>query len=270
MKITFENIEKLFPNVDVQRAVKIYESKFEIIYLPQHKLYIHLIKINKSLIDLPIDFFQEMSIGFLNKGLNLVHLFEDQLLNNQKSIKDRFASLLISNQRIFARSCKIERVQKNIYDDFIDQNHLMDTANSRFKYGIFLKGELMGVMGISAGRWMTKEGEKRKSFEIIRFATRSNFTIVGGFTKFLKHIKNELEVDEFMTYLDLDWAISGVYQKNNFIFKSFSNPLKFYIHKKTLMRYTEKQIQSTSDYNESDYISTYNSGNMKLICKYEQ
>ncbi|MFN5706170.1 MAG: hypothetical protein ACK45U_09995 [bacterium] len=269
MKISFENIEKLFPNAKVQRDVKIIESKFEIIYLPDFNIYIHLVKINKMLTELPNDYFQKMSIILLLKGYNIIHLFEDQLLHNQKSIKDRFASLLNSNQRIFARSCKIERIQKDIYDDFIEQNHLMDTANTRFKYGIYYKGELMGVMGISAGRWMTKEGEKRKSFEIIRFATKSNFTIVGGFTKFLKHIKNELEVDEFMTYLDLDWAISGVYQKNNFIFKSFSNPLKFFIHKKTLKRFTEKQILSISDFNDSNYISTYNSGNMKLICKYE-
>ncbi len=269
MKIDFENIEKLFPNAVIQRDVKIIESKFEIIYLPDFKIYVHLIEINNFLSELNQDYFQKMSIILLNKGFNIIHLFEDQLLHNQKSIKDRFLSLLNSNQRIFARSCKIERIQKDIYDDFIEQNHLMDTANTRFKYGIYYKGELMGVMGISAGRWMTKEGEKRKSFEIIRFATRSNFTIVGGFTKFLKHIKNELEVDEFMTYLDLDWAISGVYQKNNFIFKSFSTPLKFYIHKKTLKRYTEKQIQSLSNYNESEYISTYNSGNMKLICRYE-
>lgn len=269
MKIGFENIEKLFPNVIVERAVNTKDSKFEIIYLPEFKIYIHLVKINKSLSELPADCFQKMSVKYLNNGDNLIHLFEDQLLNNQKLITDRFASLLNTNQRIFARSCKIERIHKDIYDVFIDQNHLMDTANSRFKYGIFHKAELMGVMGISAGRWMTKEGEKRKSFEIIRFATKSNFTIVGGFTKFLKHIKNELEVDEFMTYLDLDWAISGVYQKNNFIFKSFSNPLKFYVHKKTLKRFNEKQIQLISDFNESEYISTYNSGNMKLICRYE-
>lgn len=269
MKIGFENIEKLFPNAIVQRDVKIIESKFEIIYLPDFNIYIHLIKINSLLDTLPSDYFQKMSIDLLLKGYNIIHLFEDQLKHNQKLIKDRFASLLNNNQRIFARSCKIERIQKDIYDAFIDQNHLMDTANSRFKYGIYYKGELMGVMGISAGRWMTKEGEKRKSFEIIRFATKSNFTIVGGFTKFLKHIKNEIEVDEFMTYLDLDWAISGVYQKNNFIFKSYSNPMRFFIHKKSLKRYSEKHLLMISDFIESDYISTYNSGNMKLICKYE-
>ncbi len=268
MKITFENIEKLFPNVDIQRAVEIYDSHFEIIYLVQHKLYIHLVEI--SSVEYPVDFFQNMSIFFLNKGMNLIHLFEDQLLNNQKLIKDRFASLLNHNETVFARSCKIERIQKDVYDEFIIQNHLMDAANSRFKYGIFLKAELMGVMGISAGRWMTQEGEKRKSFEIIRFATKSNYTIVGGFTKFLKHIKNELEVDEFMTYLDLDWAIHGVYQKNHFVFKSYTKPMKFYIHKKSFNRYNEKQILEITDYKESDYFSIYNSGNMKLVYKYEQ
>ncbi len=267
MKITFENIEKLFPKVDVQRAVNNYDSNFEIIYLAQHKLYIHLVEVSKA--KLPSVFFQNMSIYFLNKGLNLIHLFEDQLLNNQKLIKDRFASLLNNNKTVFARSCKIERIQKDVFDDFIIQNHLMDAANSRFKYGIFLKGDLMGVMGISAGRWMTKEGEKRKSFEIIRFATKSNFTIVGGFTKFLKHIKNELDVDEFMTYLDLDWAIHGVYQKNNFEFKSYTKSMKFFIHKKSLTRYNEKQILEYADFKDSDYYTIYNSGNMKLVCKYE-
>lgn len=269
MKIGFENIEKLFPNTIVQRNAQNQESEFELIYLPEYKLYIHLIRVDKKLNQLASDYFQKISISYLNKGLNIIHLFEDQLFHNQKSLKDRFSSLLKSNQRVFARSCKIERITKDIYDVFIEQNHLMDIANSRFKYGINFKGELMGVMGISAGRWMTKEGERRKSFEIIRFATKSGFTIVGGFTKFLKHIKQELEVDEFMTYQDLDWAISGVYQKNNFIFKSITTPLKFYVHQKTLKRYTEKQSTLITDFNKSEYISTYNSGNMKLICRYE-
>lgn len=270
MKITFENIDELFPNTIIQRSVNIHESKFEILYLPEFKLYIHLVKVNASLNELANDYFQKLSVSFLKRDLNIIHLFEDQLLNNQKSIKDRFASLLNTNQRIFARSCKIERIQKNIYDEFIDQYHLMDRVNSRFKYGIYFKGELMGVMGISAGRWMTLEGERRKSFEIIRFATKSGFTIVGGFTKLLKYIKQELRVDEFMTYQDLDWAITGVYQKNHFDFKSYTAPLKFYIHKKSLKRFTEKQVLSISDFNALEYVSTYNSGNMKLICKYER
>lgn len=269
MKIKFENIEDLFPNTIVNRNQKLYDTVFELIYLPDHNLYIHLVKISTALQKLEADFFQKMSISFLNKGLDLVHLFEDQLKNNLELIKHRFSSLLDNNKRVHARACKIERIEKNTYDSFVEENHLMDTANSRFKYGIFLKSELMGVMGISAGRWMTQEGHKRKSFEIIRFATKLNFTIVGGFTKFLKHIKVELNVDEYMSYQDLDWAIHSVYYKNDFKLKKYTQPLKFYIHKKTLKRYSEKQVQASSDFNTSEYIITFNSGNIKFIRQYD-
>lgn len=269
MKIKFENIEDLFPNTIVQRNLKLYDTAFELIYLPDHKLYIHLVKISIALQKLESDFFQKMSIYFLNKGLNLIHLFEDQLKNNLELIKYRFSSLLDNNKRIHARACKIERIDKKVYDLFVAENHLMDTANSRYKYGIFLKSELMGVMGISAGRWMTQEGHRRKSFEIIRFATKLNFTIVGGFTKFLKHIKNELNLDEYMSYQDLDWAIHSVYHKNDFKLKEYTKPLKYFIHKKTWKRYSEKQVQALNDFNTSEYIITFNSGNIKFIRQYD-
>lgn len=269
MEIKFENIEDLFPNTMVSRHQKLYDTDFELVYLPDHNLYIHLVKISTALQKLKTDFFQKMSISFLNKGLNLIHLFEDQLKNNLELIKYRFSSLLDNNKRIHARSCKIERIEKKTYDLFIQENHLMDSANSRFKYGIFLKSELMGVMGISAGRWMTLEGQKRKSFEIIRFATKLNFTIVGGFTKFLKHIKDELNVDEYMSYQDLDWAIHSVYHKNDFKLKEYTKPLKFFIHKKTLNRYSEKQVQALNGFNTSEFIITYNSGNIKFIRQYD-
>lgn len=269
MKIKFENIEDLFLNTIVQRNYQLYDTPFELIYLPDFKLYVHLVKISARVQEMDAYFFQNMSIYFLSKGFNLVHLFEDQLKNNIELIKHRFSSLLANNKKIHARSCKIERIDKTVYDLFIDENHLMDSANARFKFGIFFKSELMGVMGISAGRWMTQESKRRKSFEIIRFATKSGYTVVGGFTKFLKHIKNELNVDEFMSYQDLDWAVHSVYHKNQFKLKEYSKPLKFYIHKKTLKRYSEKQVNELNDFNTSEYIYTFNSGNIKFIRDYD-
>ena len=199
---------------------------FKIYYLSAHKLYLHYITIDDGIEKLPVLYFQKMSLQYMKHNKNLIHLWEDQLLYNLQSIQDRFQSLIQNNDTIYARSCRIQRIDKNLYDVFIDQHHLMNSAKSKFKYGMYFQNELLSVMGVSAGRWMTKEGHKRKSFEIIRFATKANFTVVGGFTKFLKHIAEELGVDEWMTYQDLDWAIKGIYiRKIILIIKIYHSPM---------------------------------------------
>ncbi len=222
-----------------------YTSVFDFYYSPKHKLYIHLVESDKRLTALPINFFQEISLHCYHQKIKLIQLREEQWLEKQDFIKHRLHSIFEQNKKFHARQCKTKRIEKKEYDDFLNQNHLLLTASTRFKYGLYKGEELLAVMGISAGRWMTKEGELRKSFEIIRFATKTNCTVVGGFSKLLMHIEQELQVQEWMTYYDLDWVQSNVYKRLGFELKQITKP----------------QHQLISD---SEKI-TYTSGNLKFI-----
>lgn len=258
-------LSKILPNSKIINSDIKINSEFDLYYLPEKKIYIHFINIDSRLSQLPVLFFQKHSIDFMKNGRNIVHLWEDKCIHQSQQIKDRFNSLLEINDRVYARNCKVQRIDKIQFDSFIDQHHLMNTAKVKFKYGLYNQHELMSVMGISAGRWMTKEGAKRKSFEIIRYATKANYTIVGGFTKFLKYIEDDLAVDEWMSYMDLDWAINGIYQKNNFNFKNYSQVQTSYIHKISLKRYSELEYINLNLNLSDEFYKVYNAGSMKLI-----
>ncbi len=222
-----------------------YLSIFKFLYSPKYKLYLHLVSTYKYA-DVPSkEYFQEISLHCYHQHIKLIHLREVQWNTKQDFIKHRLLSIFEENKKVHARVCKIKRIDKSAYDDFLNENHLLQTASTRFKYGLFKDENLLAVMGISAGRWMTKDNDLRKSFEIIRFASKTHTTIVGGFSKMLKYIEAELEVDEWMTYYDLDWVHSNVYARLGFALKQVMKP--------------QEIEKGNSD------IKVYNAGNLKFV-----
>lgn len=220
-------------------------SIFKYLYSPKYKLYLHLV--NTSMYaDVPSkDYFQEISLHCYHQHIKLIHLREIQWLTKQDFIKHRLLSIFEENKKVHGRACKIKRIDKNTYDEFLNENHLLQTASTRFKYGLYKDENLLAVMGISAGRWMTKDNDLRKSFEIIRFASKTHITIVGGFSKMLKYIEEELEVEEWMTYYDLDWVQTNVYARMGFVLKQVMKP---------------QEIE-----NDNSEIKIYNAGNLKFV-----
>jgi hypothetical protein len=218
-----------------------YKSMFNYVYSPKHELYIHIIENDKRREELKTDYFQEISLHCYHKKIRLIQLREESWNEKNEFVKHRLISIFEENKKVHARQCKIRRIEKLEYDTFLNENHLLQTASSRYKYGLYKAEELLAVMGISAGRWMTQENDLRKSFEIIRFATKTNFTVVGGFSKMLRYIEEELAVEEWMSYYDLDWVVSNVYLRMGFELKEITKP---------------KRMESTT---------IYNAGNLKLI-----
>jgi hypothetical protein len=240
-------------------------SLFPLWYVPQLKLYLHFIFSDKRLEALPEKALQHMSLHFFQHKKSIIQLWEDQFVSHEHQIFDRLISLTEGNTTVHARQCKIERITQDVYEEFLIRSHLMRHAKSRFKYGLYKNAELIAVLGISAGRWMTKEGNRRKSFEIIRFASKPLMTVVGGFTKLLKHAERELEVDEWMTYMDLDWAMQGIYQRFEFQTKGVRAPHAIFIHKENMTRCSVVEESELSD-----YFYTQNAGSLKLIKELEK
>lgn len=218
-------------------------SPFDFYFSPKHKLYIHLVELDERLAKIKPEFFQEISLYCFENNIKLIHLREEQWMEKPEFLKHRFYTVFESNAKIHARQCKIRRIDKFEYDEFLNQHHLLQTAKTKFKYGLFKKEELFAVMGVSGGRWMTKEDDLRRSFEIIRFATKTNTTVVGGFSKLLRYIEEDIEVQEWMSYFDLDWIVSNVYAKMGFQIKEIQKPKKVNI----------------------ENLYTFTSGNLKLI-----
>lgn len=169
------------------------------------------------------------------KGIKLIHIFEDEWLNNQELMKNKIANLLgvNNNNKVYARKCYVKEIEDNqIKNNFLNENHIQGKDNSKFSYGLYTKenNNLVAILTLCKPR--VNMGMKSKEdglYELSRYATNCN--VIGGMGKILKYIKlNNQDVNKIYTYADLRFTDKedNVYLKNGFKFVSQSRPNYWY------------------------------------------
>lgn len=249
-------------------------SIFDIYFLPQHKLYLHLISLQKfQESNLDIHYFQNLSEQQNAQGNRVIHLWED-VWNVQKDlVQSRLLSMMGIFKRLNARHCFIERIDKPTSDKFLQENHLQGSVKAKYKYGLFLKPQyvekylannsatkqLIAVSTFSAGRLM-KEGNRagQQSYELIRFASLRGYAVMGGIDKLLKAFTAEHNPDDIMSYADRDWSDGRSYETLGFERIETTEPQFFMIDTKNFRRYSTKE-------NIENLIKVFNSGSIKFI-----
>ena len=262
------------------------QSVFELIFLPQSTLYLHLIDLQTfQQNQLPIAYFQGISDEINAQNQRVIHLWEDVYLSKPELVKSRILAILGTFTRLHARHCFIERIDKPTADIFLEINHLQGSVKAKFKYGLFLKpqyverfmnmvvyGErdndipkiiaplLIALATFSGGRTM-KEGERadKRSYELIRFASLKGYVVVGGMDKLMKAFLEEHQPDDIMSYADRDWSDGRSYFKLGFTKIEHSLPQTFYVNLSTLKRISTKYLI------DDKHLEIFNAGSMKFI-----
>lgn len=227
-------------------------SDFEILYLPDFQLYLHLIDFQFFQDNqLPITYFQDLSEKINAQNQRIIHLWEDVWTDKKDLIQSRFLAMIGKFSRLNARHCFIERIDKPTADKFLNENHLQGSVKAKFKYGLFLKtqyvekfldkqgveNELIAVATFSGGRTF-KEGDRKgfRSYELIRFASLKGFVVVGGMDKLLKAFIAEHSPDDIMSYADRDWSDGRSYLKLGFDKVGLLSPQCFIIDENSNLR----------------------------------
>lgn len=265
------------------------QSIFELIFFPQHQLYLHFIDLSTFQEKvIPVNYFQDLSDKFNTQNQRIIHLWEDVYVAKPELVESRILAILGKFTRLHARHCIIERIDKPTADNFLEINHLQGSVKAKFKYGLLLKAQyterfignivcetkdnnlvrttepkLIGVATFSGGRTM-KVGERKgtRSFELIRFASLQGYVVVGGMDKLLKAFTNEHEPDDIMSYIDRDWSDGRSYDKLGFEKIENSLPQTFFINYSTMERLS---INSLIDEMGDKYLKVFNAGSVKYI-----
>lgn len=161
-------------------------------------------------------FFQQLYLDYKKENNTIIHLWFDEWQNKRAIIESRVKGLVQKNQKIFARNCTLETINKKEADEFLSINHLQGTTSSAYRYGLKYKGQLVGLATFSKGRKMRRLSEDKKSFELIRFANKCGFTVTGGLSKLLKYFELIHKPGDIMTYADLDWGSGDAFLKTGF------------------------------------------------------
>ncbi len=205
----------------------------------------------------------------------VIHLWEDQWKFHREKVESRINSLLGLSSRIHGRETVLRSITNSDLISFLETNHLNVPIKGKYKYGLFNQGALTAVMSFSKGRPMLREGTQYNSFELLRFCSKSNTTVVGGFTKLLNHFIKTVHPDDIMTYVDKDWSDGSNYEKAGFTLESELGPMMFLLNPETGERLYPHRVQisdnekgesksSESEISDS-FLKVYNSGSYKFV-----
>lgn len=187
----------------------------------------------------------------------------DYLVTRLPKVKAMILSRLKLNTSLFARNCEVMKISKIAAQEFLDNYHLMNSAQSAFNYGLFHKGLLVAVASFSKGRKMRRLHENTRSYELIRFCCKPGYSIAGGLSKLVKTFCREKKAGDVMTYVDKQLSDGTSFQKAGFKKQGETAPVFFLIDKTT---YERRPLKPEAGEIERDkYYITSNAGSIKLI-----
>ena len=208
------------------------------LYLPEYKFGIecnptasHNSTINVySETDLPMSpsYHKNKSELAKSAGIFLFHIFGYEWEVKKDIIKSMIRNCLHSTQhRYYARNLTVVDLTQKFTFDFLEANHRQGYMNSSVRLG--LKDEFGQVVSImtfnkprnSIGR---KSSDDQNTWELGRFCSLLNTSVVGGASKLLKHFMKSHEVSKIISFSDIARSSGNLYKKLGFDSVSISYP----------------------------------------------
>ena len=241
--------------IDEQLHAKVYQ-------LTAIPLQIILLKNNQITTEAQAIDLQKSALNSLQNNAKRILLLQYQWEFKREIVASRLRSLMGLNQKIHGRKCQILRVDKLIAAEFLTANHLQGNCNARYHFALVLEKEILAMATFSAARMLSNREVPARSFELLRFASKKGFTVVGGLTKILHHFQGIQKMDELMTYTDIAFAGNAGFKKMGFEKHSIKNPMPFYLSDNGEMCSVKKNGNNMSA------IPIFHLGSFKLIKKY--
>lgn len=167
------------------------------------------------------------------KGVKLIHIFEDEIILKKEIVFSRLLNIFNLSNRIFARKCKIQLVDKKISAEFLGKNHLQGDSIDKIRLGLYYNNELISIMTFGDKRKSLGVCTTKNEYELIRFSNKLNTNVVGGFSKLLNYFIKNYNVHKIISYADIRWSgleiENLVYSKNGFNFISKTPPNYWYV-----------------------------------------
>ena len=158
------------------------------------------------------------------KGIDLIHVFEDDWLYKKEIVKSMIASRLgIYKEKIFARKCQIKEIEKDQAKIFFDENHLQGFTYGDLYLGLTFNDELIQCICIN------KKGWHDGNVELTRMVTKLNTQVIGGFSKLMKHISDYIEYKSITSYVYKAWFNGKGYIESGFKIVKENNPSYSYV-----------------------------------------
>jgi hypothetical protein len=167
------------------------------------------------------DFYKEKNFHsykskfFMERGIRIIHIWEDDWINKSDIIKSQIKNLMGLSKKIGARKCKVvEITDVNVAKNFLNSNHIQGWVNSKIKLGLIFEDRLISIMTFDSfeGRKKMLENE----YNLNRFCNLLDYSVIGGASKLLNYFVEKFNPKRVISYSDRDWSIGELYKKLEF------------------------------------------------------
>jgi hypothetical protein len=235
----FNFVQTLLPSAIAGYREK-YHSKEIDIFIPElnlgiefNGLYWHsestLLANNQS----PTTDFEKQKM-FTAKGIRIIQVFEDEWEHKSDIVKSRLTNILgNTSTNIYARKCQVREVSSKEASIFCEQNHLMGKGRSNLRFGLYHNNTLVSLMTF------TNNNLSRKLvgvWEINRFASLLDTTIIGGASKLFKYFLKHTSPATVVSYADNRWSTGELYKQLGFEKISNGVPNYWYLQANIIKR----------------------------------
>ena len=172
----------------------------------------------------------------------LFHIFGYEWNHKRSIIESILRNLLNANdEKIYARRCTIEDVDFDESQEFLLKNHRQGPVVSSIRYGLYYKDELVSLM--TFGKPRRTIGNNKEEYELLRFCSKTNTTVVGGASKLYKHFIETLNPNTVISYSDRSHTKGTIYTNLGFTLKSQSDANYLWVDTKTDLALHRSQTQ---------------------------
>lgn len=175
---------------------------------------------------------QKTDIG-LKHNISVFHIFSDEWIHKKDIVKFRLKNILKkTTNSIGARECIIREISAIESREFLSKYHIQGYVNSKIRLGAFFEDELISIMMF--GNLRRSMGNKTKDltiFELIRFATKFDWSVSGIGSKFVSFFVEKYCPSRIISYADKRWTPNpkhNFYIKSKFLFISTTKPNYWY------------------------------------------
>lgn len=156
-----------------------------------------------------------------DKGIQLFHLFGYEWKHKRNIVESMIQYHLNSvDCKTGARTCYVAELPFNECQKFLNENHLQGSMNGSIRLGLKTKttDELVSVMVFTKMRPTigTLKSYSENDYELARFCSKLNTSVVGGANKLFKHFIEKYHPSKVISFSDVAHTSGDLYRTLGF------------------------------------------------------
>ncbi|MCK9445838.1 hypothetical protein M0Q50_02980 [bacterium] len=202
-----------------------------------------------------------------DKGIQLIHIYEDDWLYRQEIVKSMIINKFGKNSnKIFARKCDIRIIDDNkLVKSFLNDNHIQGYVGSNKKIGLYYNNDLVSLMTFK---------KSNNIYELNRYCNKIDYSIVGGASKIFNYFINNFQFEKIISFSNNDYSDGMIYNilkftKDNEIREDYSYIVKDKRYHK--FNFRKSKFDNPNNLSEREFMFNkkiyriYDSGKIKWV-----